>query len=64
MRSFKMASNIPMKKILITLDDMTLERLDKIVEHLNNCPEEGGSWSRSRAIRVMIFKQYRDLNEK
>lgn len=56
-----MVSNIPMKKILITLDEMTLERLDKVVQHLNDCPEEGGNWSRSRAIRVMIFKQYKEL---
>lgn len=55
-----MASSIPMKKILITLDEMTLERLNKIVEHLNDCPEEGGNWNRSRAIRVIIFKQYKE----
>ena len=57
-------NNIPMKKILVTLDEMTLERLDKVVEHLNDCPEEGGNWSRSRAIRVMIFKQYKEFFHK
>lgn len=59
-----MSSNIPMKKILITLDEMNLERLDKVVKHLNDCPEEGGNWSRSRAIRVMIFKLYKELFHK
>lgn len=47
-----------MKKILIVLDEKSIERLDKIVEHLNNCPEEGGGWNRSRTIRVMIYNQY------
>ena len=50
-----------MKKILISLDEMTLDRLDQIVKHLNSCPEEGGNWSRSRAIRVMIFRQYKEF---
>lgn len=56
-----MSSNIPMKKILITLDEMSLDRLDSVVKHLNDCPEEGGDWSRSRAIRVMIFRMYKEL---
>lgn len=56
-----MSSNIPMKKILITLDEMSLDRLDSVVKHLNDCPEEGGNWSRSRVIRVMIFKQYKEF---
>ena len=56
-----MSSNIPMKKILITLDEISIERLDSIVKHLNKCPEEGGGWNRSRAIRVLIYKKYKEF---
>lgn len=52
---------IPMKKILMVLDEHSIERLDKIVKHLNDCPEEGGGWNRSRAIRIMIYQEHEKM---
>ena len=53
-------TKIPTKKILISLDEKCIERLDKIADFLNEQPEEGGGWNRSRTIRVLIYKKYKE----
>lgn len=50
-----------MKKILITLDDVTISMMEECIKKLNAAPEEGGGWNKSRFIRVAIYKEWKNI---
>ena len=60
-----------MKKILITIDEKTIERMNKAIELLNNDEAETNGftfkWDKSKFIRVCIWKttsNWKSLKEK
>lgn len=50
-----------MKKILVSLDDVTISMMEKCIKKLNATPEEGGGWNKSRFIRVAIYKEWKKI---
>lgn len=50
-----------MKKILISLDDVTISMMEECIKKLNATPEEGGGWNKSRFIRVAIYKEWKKI---
>ena len=50
-----------MKKILVTLDDVTISMIEECIKKLNAAPENGGGWNKSRFIRIAIYKEWKDI---
>lgn len=50
-----------MKKILVSLDDVTISMMEECIKKLNETPEEGKGWNKSRFIRVAIYKSWKKI---